>query len=591
VARSAWHFFVDRNRSRTRLASTGTLILSDRTRRLVFEPLEGRQMLATITVTSLADNLNIDGQVTLREAIQAAELDASVDGSIKGNGADTIQFAPGLAGAANLLLAGDMTVDRSAFAISTDVTIRGNSFGITIQRGGVGPEMRLFRVTPGGSLTLESITVAGGFVRGTLGAVPNGGGGAARGGAIFNQGTLHVLASTIVDNEVRGGDGIGSGPGGGADGGAIYNEGGTVSIVNSTLSGNLAQSGSGPGSPPSFAGGIYSRNGTLEIDNSTITNNTSAAGRGVFVVGVAGSAAVEIFSSIIAQADASPTIFDLIAGAEADGVVNVTGADNIIRRQNAFSEITFSSDDPLLGPLANNGGPTSTHALTENSPAKNHGTNRLSLMSDQRGASHLRAMGGHADIGAFEIQSTNGPALSGDYNGNEIVDAADYVVWRKTLGTQVIRYEGADGNGNSSVDTDDFNVWRGNFGSRLTAGSMTPPALAAAGFGQPTGTDFGPVGRLDVENSGTLSRFANETPRVPPRSSDTDAHADSNIELLSLVWATRSIVRSLFEPRIRVTASDESDGERLTSRVSNDGAQERMLHAVWAEWPHVFRRF
>ncbi len=50
-------------------------------------------MLAAITVTSLADNLFVDGAVTLREAIQAANTNTSVDGSTAGDvGADTILF-------------------------------------------------------------------------------------------------------------------------------------------------------------------------------------------------------------------------------------------------------------------------------------------------------------------------------------------------------------------------------------------------------------------------------------------------------------------------------------------------------------------
>jgi T5SS/PEP-CTERM-associated repeat protein len=58
--------------------------------------------------------------------------------------------------------------------------------------------------------------------------------------------------------------------------------------------------------------------------------------------------------------------------------------------------------------------------------------------------------------------------ILGDYNRNGAVDAADYVVWRKTL-----RQGGsglpADGDGNGQVDLNDLNVWRANFGN--TAGS------------------------------------------------------------------------------------------------------------------------
>ena len=56
------------------------------------EYLEERTLLSAITVTSLADNTTVDGLVTLREAIQAAETDSSVDGSTAGSGADEIVF-------------------------------------------------------------------------------------------------------------------------------------------------------------------------------------------------------------------------------------------------------------------------------------------------------------------------------------------------------------------------------------------------------------------------------------------------------------------------------------------------------------------
>ena len=62
------------------------------------ESLEERALLATITVTSLADNTTVDGEVTLREALDAANNDNSVDGSTSGDGADTIVFADDVRG-------------------------------------------------------------------------------------------------------------------------------------------------------------------------------------------------------------------------------------------------------------------------------------------------------------------------------------------------------------------------------------------------------------------------------------------------------------------------------------------------------------
>jgi hypothetical protein len=64
------------------------------------------------------------------------------------------------------------------------------------------------------------------------------------------------------------------------------------------------------------------------------------------------------------------------------------------------------------------------------------------------------------------------PALLGDYNQDGIVDAADYVVWRKSQGTTVAKYTGADGSGNGVVDQDDYGVWRAH------VGQMLPPAIS-----------------------------------------------------------------------------------------------------------------
>jgi hypothetical protein len=54
-------------------------------------------------------------------------------------------------------------------------------------------------------------------------------------------------------------------------------------------------------------------------------------------------------------------------------------------------------------------------------------------------------------------------ALTGDYNGNGVVDAADYVVWRKSFGQTGVGLA-ADGDGDMQIDDDDFDVWRANFG-------------------------------------------------------------------------------------------------------------------------------
>jgi hypothetical protein len=60
--------------------------------------------------------------------------------------------------------------------------------------------------------------------------------------------------------------------------------------------------------------------------------------------------------------------------------------------------------------------------------------------------------------------------LTGDYNHNGIVDAADYTVWRDMLGST--SNLAADGNGNGIIDAGDYAVWRSHFGHTAGSGSF-----------------------------------------------------------------------------------------------------------------------
>jgi hypothetical protein len=73
--------------------------------------------------------------------------------------------------------------------------------------------------------------------------------------------------------------------------------------------------------------------------------------------------------------------------------------------------------------------------------------------------------------------------LPGDYNDDDSVDAADYVVWRKTLGQNVSQGTAADGDGNGTIGPADYNVWRANFGvTRSGAGSSDTAVPEPAGI-------------------------------------------------------------------------------------------------------------
>lgn len=74
--------------------------------------------------------------------------------------------------------------------------------------------------------------------------------------------------------------------------------------------------------------------------------------------------------------------------------------------------------------------------------------------------------------------------MQGDYNRDNRVDAADYVVWRRTLNQTVPNGEGADGNYDGVINGLDYDVWRGNFG----ASSGTSSSNEAVQVPEPIGT-------------------------------------------------------------------------------------------------------
>jgi hypothetical protein len=69
------------------------------------------------------------------------------------------------------------------------------------------------------------------------------------------------------------------------------------------------------------------------------------------------------------------------------------------------------------------------------------------------------------------------PALSGDYNGDGVVDAADYTVWRDMLGSTTNL--AVDGDGDNQIDAGDYDVWKNNFGASVAAGGSGASANAA----------------------------------------------------------------------------------------------------------------
>jgi hypothetical protein len=199
---------------------------------------------------------------------------------------------------------------------------------------------------------------------------------------------------------------------GGGLGGAIYN-GGTVSITNSTLSGNAAR-GSG--------GAIFNNRGTVSITNSTLSGNAAGFGGGA----IANNGTVSIGSTIIAN---SPS------GGNCSNIGTITDIGYNLE-DTTPSTCSFSAakndligQNPLLGSLANNGGPTQTMALLAGSPAIDY-VPKASCAgnTDQRGFPRPDDGEVVCDIGAYESGSSPpstktllGMTVNASQNGNGTV--------------------------------------------------------------------------------------------------------------------------------------------------------------------------
>ena len=214
----------------------------------------------------------------------------------------------------------------------------------------------------GGTLTMTNCTVSG-----------NNGGLRGGGGGIYNTAMLTMTNCTVSGNDA------------GNSGGGIYNDtGATLTMANCTVSGNTSD----------FGGGIFNETGTLTMTATIVAGNTAGlSGRDV-----AGSAVTSGGYNLIGDGTGSP---------------GFTGPGDQVGT--AVAPI-----DPLLGPLADNGGATQTHALLPGSPALNAiRTEDCAVATDQRGIT--RPSGRGCDIGAFEAQFD----LLGDADGDGDVDLAD----------------------------------------------------------------------------------------------------------------------------------------------------------------------
>ncbi|RLC75165.1 MAG: hypothetical protein DRJ03_30695 [Chloroflexi bacterium] len=203
-----------------------------------------------------------------------------------------------------------------------------------------------------------------------------------------NGGGVKAVATAttvIINTTITGNHAVSRG------GGIKSNCDGTMEIINSTISGNTAGS--------SIAG-IYAR-GTVTITNSTIVGN-DAAGMGRHAGNASGICVrdlVNLVNTIIANNGGGQDC-GLCESAGVYGSIGVN-VNNLIGDGSCHPDY---AGDPMLGPLADNGGSTQTHAPLPGSPAIDAiPTDECLVGADQRGKP--RPQGTGCDIGAYELQT------------------------------------------------------------------------------------------------------------------------------------------------------------------------------------------
>jgi CSLREA domain-containing protein len=403
---------------------------------LLLQFVDAEQSLASpsadITVTTTADELNGDGDCSLREAIESANTNTSSDACTQGsNGTDTIIIPSGtyslsIAGASE---DGNQTGDLD---ITEALVIVGDGATTTIIDGN--QLDRVFHIIPSAPknvvVEISDVTVRDGKVE----TVGEGGAG------ILVKGSLNSLNlhdCIVRDNQAKFPSGTNITSGGGLDnynatmvvtncsitnnsadrGGGVYTDG-TTEIYRSVIDNNDARLGGG-----GLDSSGDSVSDTTYLENVTISNNAAPTGSGVFNDGTISLLNVTLvynglsstgagFSNTNTAEDSAVVKNSLVAFNSDDLDTNCSGTitSNGYNLENDNTcGFTSTGDqenmDPLIDlNLQDNGGPTFTHSLLMYSPAIDTGSGCPDF--DQRGVNRP-IDGDHdgtpdCDIGAFE---------------------------------------------------------------------------------------------------------------------------------------------------------------------------------------------
>ena len=335
----------------------------------------------------------------IRDAITAANDDTPVGGcEVGGNGADVIDL--GGLGTPIELTHGVLPNIRG------DVTITGpGAQTLTID----GLDTSQIFVIERGNVVIENLTLANGLAaepgRGgcvqilqdasvTLSAVHVTSCAAWSGGGIAIDGGSLNLAGSLIDGNTTTGD----------SGAGILNRNGSLWITTTTLSGNVANGAASAGGgvaslPPNGSAG-----GTTRIYSSTIADNGATSGGNIFTdTGMS----TTLTHTLVAVAK---------AGGNCVGALTSAGHNLSTDASCALAAVGDRTNTPAdIDVLADNGGPTATHALLAGSAAIDGGSavgcfNAIGaqIPFDQRGSGYPRRTNGNldglveCDIGAFE---------------------------------------------------------------------------------------------------------------------------------------------------------------------------------------------
>jgi CSLREA domain-containing protein len=322
-----------------------------------------------------------------------------------------------------------MIIDNSADQGGGVVVLANLMYGSITPGGGIWDSVVSDNTAAGGGggLTLEQTVGIDGFIISRSKVTGNSAG--TDGGGVQNFGKLLLYQSTVEHNtaEANGG-GIFNIPSGflkssesaltsnqAVSGGGLYNEGRAV-FSQSLLDGNLA---SGEGGAI-FGSGVV---GEVDLDHSTVSGNTAPIGGAAQIV----NGKLEVTYSTIAENTVDGihhgmgtvwfqnSILDRNGAANCTGLIPSSSGYNIDNANTcSFSQTGDQANtDPLLGPLAANGGLTLTHALDAASPAIDSAAPTTCSGTDQRGVA--RPQGTGCDRGAYEREAPTG--LTGSIGG------------------------------------------------------------------------------------------------------------------------------------------------------------------------------